>query len=264
MFEPKRFINLLKLDFNIYGKKIFLAPIIVNILFVFIIFSWVFFYRFVMNSITPINNLIPNYINPNFFFFISLFIGIVFSSNSFKHLHYEEKAISFYMVAASQFEKFLSILLYYFLFYLIFSLFSTLLGFMISNIIIFIFTGKSYPLGMIFEIIDYREISTYLFIVSIFMLGSTYFKNSSFLKTLFFILILFFTFSLILSTTTLIYLRSNQNYLNVNLTLIQIMEKFGINYKNIPIISQITKIILSLFFYFLTYLRVIEYDVKGE
>lgn len=254
----RNFLSLLKLDFNLYGKRIFIAPLVVNLIFIFNILITIFIKKiFIVNPLR-----IDNSINLNFFLIISLFIGCIITANSYKHLHREEKATQFFMVPATIFEKFLSIWLYYFFFYLIISIFFTIIAFLINNIFIFAFLKTSYPLDAILSLFNYKTISTYFFLTSIFMLGSTYFKKNSFLLTILAILAIFFAYFIIYTSVFLIFF--NGKYIHFSLNFSQILQTLGLKRINYNLIVEVIKILLSIFFYFLTYLRIVEYDVKGE
>lgn len=252
-----KLFSLLKLDFYLYGRQIFIALVVVNLIFIFNILISIFF-----NKIFLIQSFIHNSINLNIYLNICLFIGIIFSSNSFKHLHNEQKAIAFYMLPLSIFEKFLSVLLFYFLFYLLASIISTIFAFLINNIIFYIFSGKSFQLNAIFNLFNYKIILSYFFFCSIFMLGSTYFKKNSFFMTILIILAIFFIYSTI-SSIFFFSLFNNYSFKYIP-DPFDLFLRFKISpeiYKNLLYILQFA---LSIFFYFISYLRLLEYDVKGE
>jgi len=254
----KNFLSLLKLDFNLYGKQIFIAPLVVNLIFIFGILFTIFIKKiFIASSI-----MITNSINLNFYLIISLFIGCIMASNSFKHLHQEEKATQFFMVPVTIFEKFLSIWLYYFFFYLLLSILFTIIAFLVNNIFIFAFLRRTYPLDAILSLFNYKIISSYFFITSIFMLGSTYFKKNSFLLTILTILAIFFAFFLIYTSVFLLFFNNMSMQFSLNLS--ETLSRLGLKEINYTLLGEIIKFLLSFFFYFLTYLRIVEYDVKGE
>lgn len=257
LIDLKRFFSLLKLDFNIYGKQIFLAPIIVNIIYILNVLITIAYNYYIRNSIYFINQIeiLP-------FFSISVFIGVILASNSFKHIHIEEKSISFYMLPVNQFEKFLSIWLYYFLFYLIFSALSSILAYLISNIIVFLITKMTFPLYKILTIFNYKIILVYFYLCSIFMLGSTYFKKASFFMTILSILIIAGSIGILISLTT--FLLFNGKEIHISFSMFEFFKKFQIDSYKSRLIISIIQIALSFFFYFLTYLKISEHDVKGE
>lgn len=257
-YKIKNFISLLKLDFNLYGKQIFIAPLVVNLVFIFSTLIRVFIKKFVV----PYNIFNSYDMNLVTYLFISLFIGVILTSNSFKHLHQEEKAINFYMVPATIFEKFLSILLYYFFFYLIISILSTIIAFLINNIIVYLFFKVFYPLNLIKTLFNLKTISTYFFACSIFMLGSTYFKKNSFLLTILTLLAISMIYSMFSGILFLFIFKNT--YFHSFMSLTELLSRIGLSIKTIFIIIEIVKFLLSIFFYFLTYLRIVEYDVKGE
>lgn len=255
--KMENFFSLLKLDFNLFGKQIFLAPIIVNIVFIFIVL-----FKIISAILFPFYSRITSSMNIILYYIVSLIIGIILSSNSLKHIHSEEKAISFFMLPKTQFEKFASIWLYYVFFYLIVSIVTTAIAFIINSLFISFFTKTVLNISEISKLFNYQVISTYFFLCSIFILGSSYFKKNSFFKTILTILAISFIYSTIIFIIT--YFSFRNSYYNFNINIYSILEKFGINFKTYKILSEIIKIALAIFFYFLSYLRIVEYDVKGE
>ncbi|MFN3412398.1 MAG: hypothetical protein ACK4YF_09595, partial [Exilispira sp.] len=118
------------------------------------------------------------------------------------------------------------------------------------------------PLNSIINLFNFKTILSYFFFCSIFMLGSTYFKKNSFFMTILIILAIFFIYSTIFS----IFFFSLFN--NFSFRYIpapsELFFRYGLNPKIYMNLLYILQFLLSIFFYFISYLRLKEYDVKGE
>ncbi|HNV43554.1 MAG: hypothetical protein KBG82_05920 [Spirochaetes bacterium] len=261
-FNPRRFFNLIKLDFFRIGNSLILAPFIVSLVQIILV---------LLNAVIAYytGRFEPISLNYSFYFFADLFIGIISTSNILKPIHSNEKGISFYTLGASLFEKILSLWLYSFLFYYLFSYIAVFLSSFIVSLLSYLFFHISTTPSLLTDPLIYFEnfslysLLTYLFIHSIFFLGSAIFKKLNFFYTILSIIVISICFNIV--TGIFVKLVIPLDYFRYNIAslsnLLQNIIQFIMTHKYLP---TLISIIFSILLYFVTYIRVNEQDLKGE
>ncbi len=197
--SPKRFLHIMKLDF-FSNLKAFILPTSA-------IFGIMFALLFISGGES-------NFVVSTPMFILLLYItGYRLSSRSFADIHHPTHSISFFMIPASQFEKFLSRLLLTSIVFLIFSVLSFFLFSLIIHGIAPLLWKKSIPIfnpflhgsQSLFDLKNPDMLQIYFtFIVtqSIFLTGSIFFKNHPMSKTFIFIILINFGLSILMGILT--------------------------------------------------------------
>lgn len=133
------------------------------------------------NPFDRLSNLVP-------FYYIGLFFGgMLFTSRSFNELGNKEKGVDFLMLPASQFEKFITLLLVSTIGYLLFYHLCCYLSFKIIESVQLTALGRK--IEMNYQFLDDPKEKVYVYygymiMQAIFLVGATYFHKYSFVKTL--------------------------------------------------------------------------------
>ncbi len=184
LFNPKRFFYLFRIELFNNLKTALLKDLIVAGAFL---------------SLSIFSALMKSRTDVSGFLFISLFMGIIFTSVSFSVAHNREAGVFYFTLPASVEEKFLV----KFLFTAIFSFFSSVLTLfltsLLTGIIGSLFFGLSFTFFDPFKNSIFKIFLTYLYFHSIFFLGGILFKKNNFLKTVLSLVILFFIFTIVMS-----------------------------------------------------------------
>jgi hypothetical protein len=235
-FDMQRFILLIKNKLTLNATGI--------ILFTGTIFAVVLLYSLLL----PYNHI--NFQFHNDAYKLLLFCGgIWITSNAFADLHDSKKAISFLTLPASQFEKFLLILCFTTIGYIL----AITIIFSLTSLIVATFNLSFYKIRTaIFNPFDHEiinSIKTYFSVQAVFALGAIYFKKYSISKTILTVCILFIVISMFTFMTLIAFsLQPPLHQLN-----------FQIAYQNL--ITQIVSTLIMFSCWYITYLRLTEYEV---
>ena len=115
---------------------------------------------------------------------IVIFIGVYFTSRSFRELHDKTKNESYLLIPASAFEKTLARLLVSTVGFIISAFSFVFIVSILSELIKPLLFGPKLPIFNPFRIESLELIKFYLFIQSIYFLGAAWFKNNHLIKTL--------------------------------------------------------------------------------
>lgn len=137
--------------------------------------------RFAHDPFSHLSSMVPVY------YFGLFFGGMLFTSRSFNELGSKEKGVDFLMLPASQFEKFITLLLVSTIGYLLFYHLSCYLSFKIIESVQVAYTGQKIEIN--YQFLDDPKEKVYIYygyliMQAIFLLGATYFHKYSFVKTL--------------------------------------------------------------------------------
>jgi len=215
----KRFHLLLKRDFYTQGKSYILG------------LGAIFCILFIVNVAS-----IASYKYWNFhlvFYPLTLLIGgLIFTSLSFNELSQQQSHISYLIIPASSFEKFISKLIISSIGYVSVSL---ILYFLLSVFTFFfnsIIFGFAHQVFNPFHRIIWYCIRIYLVVHSIFFLGAIYFRKNSFIKTILSLFGLALTYSIFVIAILFIlyFILSFNRHIYFSLTLFNNIDKNGFNF----------------------------------
>jgi len=243
VFNFNRFFNMCKIEFFTSWKMFLLKDMIIAL--IYINFS---FFGFMFHSY---NN------NPNFILFISLFISNILISISFKEIHNNDNATSYFMFPASIEEKYIIKFMFTMIIYFISTIVTIFLASLISETIkVLIFKGTFNVFNPIsFDMLNIFLI--YLYFHSINFFGAVFFKKWHYLKTAL-SLIIIWTILFIASSIIVLLFFSKLNLNNQVINLFDVLSKNNTT----SLITKISSAIIPIALYVLTFIRLKRSEVK--
>jgi hypothetical protein len=197
--------------------------------------------------------------------FVYMVMVLLYTSRIFSNLAYKESAHHYLMIPASTREKLLVNLFLSHIYYVLLLLAFLVLGILLRALILapFCDTSLCYTfLNTSYINFNFASYLSFLFFQSILVFGSVYFKKNAFIKTLLSIA----AFSFFLVMLVIFIFKMNPDSLTPLMDEFKVMqESFMINrmlnYKTSFCISTIIYIVITCFFWMLSYFRLRETEV---
>ena len=176
------------------------------------------------------------------FYYIGLFVGgLWFTSMAFSEFNNKEKAVSFLMLPASMFEKFITAFLVTTVGFLLVYHLCAYTAFIIVNKIAVAKTGFPIVIDWDFFSKDNGQLYiyfTYIFLHGVFLVGALYFNKQAFIKTQVVLLVTLLFIYLINCLFVLLLFGNNMRYPFEQLPFVLVATRSAINGSSLYVISE--------------------------
>ena len=247
-----RLLYVIKKDFMEMKRSLFIYGItIISIVGGLVILQTVFSQRGNINEVDQYSSFFAGF----FFLGGAIFTSLLFNDDMFNRV----RAHNFLMLPASNEEKFLSKALFSAILYPISIILLFTLTSVVVELLLFLVVGDPINLFNPFQKQVINSIPSYFVVSSLFFLGATYFRKTHFIKTTFTSWLILFSFVAVLIIFSRIILApyfQEQSFFYIRVSFLE-------NYDSLPRIFEVIGdflcfIVLPLFLYFISYLRIKE------